>query len=203
MNEYILETRGLVKSFPGVVAIDKVDLRVRKGEVHALCGENGAGKSTLMMMLSGVYRPDAGEIFVNGNPVCFQSARDAIDHKIGIVFQELSLVPKLSIAENIFFNRQPIKKSGLVDYKKLNKKAKKMLELFQLDCLSPKTPVEKLSLANQQVIEILKAISEDPKLIILDEPTSSLTETETQRLFSNIRKLKARGISFIYIASSK
>ncbi len=163
-------------------------------------GENGAGKSTLMMVLGGIYQPDEGEIFVNGRRAMFQTPRDSIKSGIGIVFQELSLVPQLSVAENIFFNRQPVGRGGLVDYKKLRRDAAQMLRLFEIDDIEPGMPVRNLSIANQQVVEILKAMSESPKVIVLDEPTSSLTEVEVKKLFENIRKLRAQGIAFVYIS---
>ncbi len=200
MDEYILEGRGIVKSFPGVRALDGVDFAVRPGEVHALVGENGAGKSTLIKVLGGIYQPDAGEIYVGGKKARFQNARDSIESGIGIVFQELSLVPQLSIAENIFFNRQPVGKAGLVNFRALHERARDMLKMFGMDCVNPETKVRELSIANQQVVEILKAMSENPKVIVLDEPTSSLTEVEVKRLFENIRMLKARGIAFVYIS---
>lgn len=200
MNKYVLEARGIVKTFPGVRALGGVDFAIREGEVHALVGENGAGKSTLMMILGGIYKPDEGEIFVEGEKIVFHSATDAMKKGIGVVYQELSLVPQLSVAENIFANRQPINRLGLIDKRELHKQAREMLAMFDIDYIDPSTVVSKLSIANQQVVEILKAMSEDPKLIVLDEPTSSLTEVEVRQLFNNIRKLKEKGISFIYIS---
>ena len=200
MNKYVLEARGIVKTFPGVRALGGVDFAIREGEVHALVGENGAGKSTLMMILGGIYKPDEGEIFVEGEKIVFHSATDAMKKGIGVVYQELSLVPQLSVAENIFANRQPINRLGLIDKKELYKQAREMLAMFDIDYIDPSTIVSKLSIANQQVVEILKAMSENPKLIVLDEPTSSLTEVEVRQLFNNIRKLKEKGISFVYIS---
>jgi len=200
LSEYILEARGIEKSFPGVKALDKVDFAVRRGEVHALVGENGAGKSTLMMVLGGVYVPEAGEVHVDGKAVRFRSPRDSIQSGIGIVFQELSLVPHLSVAENIYFNRQPVKLGGRIDRKRLQQLTTEMLARFGITHISPATLVRDLSIANQQVIEILKAMSEAPKIIVLDEPTSSLTEVEVARLFENIRRLQNEGISFVYIS---
>lgn len=200
MNKYVLEARGIVKTFPGVRTLGGVDFAIREGEVHALVGENGAGKSTLMMILGGIYKPDEGEIFVEGEKIVFHSATDAMKKGIGVVYQELSLVPQLSVAENIFANRQPINRLGLIDKRELHKQAREMLAMFDIDYIDPSTIVSKLSIANQQVVEILKAMSENPKLIVLDEPTSSLTEVEVRQLFNNIRKLKEKGISFIYIS---
>lgn len=200
MSDYVLEARGITKTFPGVRALSNVDFAVKAGEVHALVGENGAGKSTLMMVLGGIYQPDAGKIFINGNQVSFQNARDAIKKGIGIVFQELSLVQQLSVAENIYFNRQPTDRFGFVDKNKLYHQSVAMLASFDIKDIEPKTIVRDLSIANQQVVEILKAISEEPQIIVLDEPTSSLTEVEVRQLFANIKKLKNKGISFIYIS---
>jgi ABC-type sugar transport system ATPase subunit len=200
MSEYLLEAKGIIKTFPGVKALSCVDLKVRKGEVHALVGENGAGKSTLMLTLGGIYRPDAGEIFLDGEKVSFNSAQDANEKGISIVYQELSLVPNLSVAENIFANRQPTKAFNMIDWKRLNRQTREMLTMFDIDYINPETLVKDLSIANQQVVEILKAMSFNPKVLILDEPTSSLTEVEVKQLFKNIRILKNKGISFIYIS---
>jgi ABC-type sugar transport system ATPase subunit len=200
MSDYILEAKGIVKTFPGVRALDGVDLKIRRGETHAIVGENGAGKSTLMLVLTGVHRPDSGTILIDGEPVSFSSPHDAVNRGISIVFQELSLVPSLSVAENIFANRQPTGFLGFIDRKKLYDRARESLALFDLECIDPATPVKNLSVANQQVVEILKAISTDPGVLILDEPTSSLTEVEAKQLFENIRRLTARGIACIYIS---
>ncbi|GMQ58824.1 sugar ABC transporter ATP-binding protein [Vallitalea sediminicola] len=200
MLEYILETKGIIKNFPGVRALEQVDLKIEKGEVHALVGENGAGKSTLMLTLGGIHKPDEGEILIEGERVHFDSAHDANSKGISVVYQELSLVPNLSVAENILANRQPVGKLKLIKKKELILKTKKMLKLFDIDYIDPMMLVKNLSIANQQVVEILKAISFNPKILILDEPTSSLTEIEVNRLFDNIRMLKKKGISFIYIS---
>ena len=197
-DKIILQVKGITKRFPGVLALDKVSLDLKKGEVHAIVGENGAGKSTLMHILGGLYKPNAGQIMLEGQTVAISSPVDAQRHGISIVFQELSLTTELSVAENIFVNRQP-KKLGLIDHKKLNQKTREMLELFS-ENINPKTPIKFLTIAKQQVVEILKALSYDPKVLILDEPTSSLTQVETQKLFENIRILKERGISIIYIS---
>lgn len=200
MADTILEARQIVKTFPGVRALDGVDLRVKKGEVHALVGENGAGKSTLMLTLAGIHKPDSGKIVLEGEQVTFDSPHDAHRKGIGIVFQELSLVPNLSIAENIFAHRQPVNRINWIDTKRLYDQTRVMLALFEITDIEPSTPVRELSLAKQQVVEILKAISLNPKVLILDEPTSSLTELEVKELFKNIDILKERGISFIYIS---
>ncbi len=196
---YALETRGIVKTFPGVRALDDVSFSLKKGEVHALVGENGAGKSTLMHILGGVHQPDAGEIFLEGEKTRLTEPHTASLKGISVVFQELSLSDELSIAENIFANRQPLAFSGLINWKALYSETEKMLKLFEWD-IDPRTPVSNLPAAKQQVVEILKAISQQPKVLILDEPTSSLTTIETSLLFRNIRALKEKGVSFIYIS---
>ncbi len=200
LDTVLLEARGITKTFPGVKALDEVDFSLKQGEVHAIVGENGAGKTTLMLTLGGVYRPDGGTIYMEGKELCCHSPHEANLKGISIVFQELSLIPSLSIAENIFANRQPIKRFNFIDRKKMYEEATKMLALFGLDCFDPATPVNQLSIANQQIVEILKAISINPRVLILDEPTSSLTEPEIEQLFSNIEILKERGYSFIYIS---
>ncbi len=200
MSEYLLEAQDIVKTFPGVRALNGVNLRIRKGETHALVGENGAGKSTLMLTLGGVYKPDSGQILLNGSPVTFSSSHDAVSQGISVVYQELSMIPALSVAENIFANRQPVGALGMIKRREMMKKASELLALFDLEDIDPATPVGNLSLATQQVIEILKAISTNPAVLILDEPTSSLTEHEASRLFENIARLNARGISCIYIS---
>lgn len=200
VEAYILEVKGIEKNFPGVKALDGVDLKILKGEVHALIGENGAGKSTLMQTLSGIHKPCAGEIFVEGECVSFHSSHDANDKGISIVYQELSLIQTLTVAENIFANRQPIKGFNLIDRNQLYEDTRDMLKKFDIDYIKPEMLVKELSVANQQVVEILKAMSFEPKILILDEPTSSLTEVEVNKLFENIRKMKAMGITFIYIS---
>jgi len=198
--EYVLEATNIVKTFPGVRALDGVNLKVRKGEIHAVVGENGAGKSTLMLILSGIYNPDEGHIKIDGIPVEFDSPEDAVKKGIGIVFQELSLVPSLSIAENIFANRQPVTSLGFVNRTSLRTKTIELLSLFGLEHLDTNMLVRYLPLAQQQVIEILKALSHNPRILILDEPTSSLTEIEIKELFKNIRILTQRGIACVYIS---
>jgi ABC-type sugar transport system ATPase subunit len=200
MAEFILEAKNISKTFPGVRALNNVNLNVRKGEVHAIVGENGAGKSTRILTLGGIYKPDSGEIYVDGQKVWFDSAHDANQKGIGVVYQELSLAQNLSVAENIFANRQPVRKFNLIDQKALNQKAAEMLALANADNIRPDMPVKDLSVANQQVVEILKAMSFNPKALILDEPTSSLASSEVGQLFKNIRRLKENGVAIIYIS---
>jgi ABC-type sugar transport system ATPase subunit len=200
MSDFILEARDIVKTFPGVRALDGVNIKLRRGETRAVVGENGAGKSTLMMVLTGVHRPDSGSIVLDGKELHFSSPHDAVSHGISIVYQELSLVPSLSVAENIFANRQPVNRLGAVDRGELGRRTRECLALFDLENIDPSTLVKNLNPATQQVVEILKAISTDPSVLILDEPTSSLTELETLRLFENIRRLTRRGIACLYIS---
>jgi ABC-type sugar transport system ATPase subunit len=197
--DYVLQARGITKTFPGVRALDGVHLDLERGEVHALVGENGAGKTTLMHVLGGIHRPDAGEILLEGRPVRFRNAHDAARHGIGVVFQELSLVENLSVAENLFANRQPVYGPNFIDSRRLHDQTRELLKRFDLD-VPPGLPLKHLPVAQQQAVEILKAISQRPKVLILDEPTSSLTAPDTQRLFRNMQALKAEGTSFIYIS---
>ncbi|MBV8279572.1 MAG: sugar ABC transporter ATP-binding protein [Verrucomicrobia bacterium] len=198
-GEHILELRAITKDFPGVRAVDQVNFDLMRGEVHAMVGENGAGKTTLMNILAGVFQPDAGDIFLEGKPTRFVDAADAARRGIAVVFQELSLVPTLSVAENIYFNRQPIDAVGFVASRRLKNAAQQLLNLFRLE-VDPARAVADLSLGNRQIIEVLKAISLRPRILILDEPTSSLSATEIDQLFDNIRRLKGEGVSFIYIS---
>jgi ABC-type sugar transport system ATPase subunit len=195
----LLEVRGLVKTFPGVRALDGVDFTLRRGEVHALCGENGAGKSTLIHILAGAYTPDSGTVALDGRPVRLANPHAAAELGIGVVFQERSLCPNLSIAENIFAHRQPLRACGLIDWTALYQQTEELLRLFQLR-LDPRTPVKALSAALQQLVEVIKAVAPQPRILILDEPTSSLTAGETEVLFANLARLKADGLSFIYVS---
>ncbi|HEY3324758.1 MAG TPA: sugar ABC transporter ATP-binding protein [Planctomycetota bacterium] len=199
MSETVLELSDIVKTFPAVRALDGVHFELKAGEVHALVGENGAGKSTLMGILGGVHRPDSGTIELDGQPVTFANPFQASQRGISVVFQELSLVQGLSVAENIFANRQPLAFFDFIDKKMMHDRARELLKLFALDIRSD-LPVKFLSVAQQQVVEILKAMSRDPRVLILDEPTSSLTAIETEFLFQNIRRLQANGTAFIYIS---
>lgn len=196
----LLCMRGICKSFGGVQALNGVDLEARTGEVHALVGENGAGKSTLMHILAGVHRPDEGRIDFDGREnVPLASERDAQKCGIAIVFQERSLFPSLSAAENVFAGRQPISKWGAIQREKLHEQTRVLLREVGLKC-DPGTPLDELSAAQQQMVEIAKALSLNAKLIIFDEPTAALTETETNALFRVIADLKRRGVAIVYIS---
>ena len=199
-----LEMRGIRKSFPGVVALDDVNLTVHPGEVHLLLGENGAGKSTLMKVLSGAYRKDAGTIAIDGHDVDVKSPRDALALGIRVIYQELTLVPQLSAAENIFLGTTPTKLAGLVDWRGLEERTTRLFADLGMN-LSPGTPVSRLSLAQRQMVEIAKAVrsaSHDDAggwILVMDEPTSALTTREVDQLFGLIDRLRARGVSIIYI----
>ena len=196
--KYLLRTESLSKSFPGVQAVDQVSFGLRQGEILALVGENGAGKSTLMQMLCGVQRPESGRFFLEEQAISFSSAYDALNAGISMVFQELSLVNGISIAENIFANRQPVGRINNIKWRELRGETSDLLQRFNLD-LDPTMLVKRLPMGKKQVLEILKAISTDPKILILDEPTSSLTEAEIIDLFEIIRNLQMEGMSFIFI----
>lgn len=195
----IIRVNNIRKEFPGVLAVDNVSFGVAKGEVLALMGENGAGKSTITKMIYGATKPDAGEIILEGKKQQFHSSHDASRAGIGMVYQELSVVGNLSVAENIFMNNQPVNKFNKIDWDRLNRETSEYLKKFRFD-ISPQSLVKKLSMGQQQLVEILKALSTNPRVLILDEPTSSLTDTETELLFENITKLKKSGTSFIYIS---
>ena len=191
---------GVSKSFPGVKALDEVNLDVRAGEIHALAGENGAGKSTLMKILSGEYSADSGTITLQGEQVRIQGPLMAQELGISIINQELSLIPELSVAQNIYLGREPTKAfTGLIDWQQVNSQAKQYLDRLKLE-VAPTTQVMGLSIAQQQMVEVAKALSLDAHLIIMDEPTSALTEKESKILFELIRELSNQGIAVIYIS---
>jgi ribose transport system ATP-binding protein len=194
----ILRLDGIGKRFPGVVALDGIHLDLRCGEVHAVCGENGAGKSTLMKIISGQYQPDEGTIRYRGEPVRFLSTSQAQAAGIAIIHQELNLVPHLSVAENLYLAREP-KRGPFVDVRKLNAAATRCLARIGLN-VAPTTLVGTLSIAQQQMVEIAKALSFDASVLIMDEPTSSLTESETVQLFRIIKELRAAGVAILYIS---
>jgi ribose transport system ATP-binding protein len=199
MSNPILKMQNITKTFPGVKALDAVTLEVFEGEVVALAGENGAGKSTLMKILGGVYQPDGGEIFVDGNKVLIRNVNDATNFGIGFVHQELNVLDNLTVAENVYLGREPKTFGILIDRQKINFDADIYLKRLGLDIAS-KTPLDELSIAQQQMVEIAKALSLNAKILILDEPTSSLTLTETEKLLSVIKDLRASGVSIIYIS---
>ena len=194
-----LEMRDVSKTFPGVRALDKVDLAVRLGEVHALAGENGAGKSTLMKIMTGVYKADpGGRILIEGEPVEIADAVHARALGISIIYQELSMVENLTVAENIFLAREPLRASGFIDKAHMNRESRAVLATLHMD-VDPTTPVAQLSIGQKQMIEIAKAISYRSKIIIMDEPTASLSHHEALTLIGLIRTLRTQGIGIVYI----
>ena len=196
----VLAVEGLGKSFPGVRALDGVGFDVRRGEVHALLGENGAGKSTLIKIVSGVYRPDAGTVRVDGREVAFASPHEAQGAGIATVYQELLLFPDLSVAENVFLGHAPRARWGGVDWGAMRARAAAILASLDVHDLDVTAPVRSLSVANRQRVEIAKALSLDARVLILDEPTAALTEADVRRLFEIVRRLKARGVGVVYIS---
>src|SRR5436190_16109251 len=191
---------GISKRFPGVVALDKVNLEVSHGEVVALVGENGAGKSTLMKILGGVYQPDAGELRVGGRPVHIHKVTDAMRLGIAFIHQELNVLDNLDVAANVFLGREPLLGPfQLIDRKRIHAETEPFLKRLGLD-ISSRTRLGELSIAQQQMVEIAKALSVQARLIIMDEPTSSLTLTETDRLLELICELSAQDVSVIYIS---
>lgn len=198
MTAYALEAEGISKFFPGVKALNNVSLRVRPGTVHALMGENGAGKSTLMKCLIGIYRPDHGVIRIKGETVQFQDTLDALRAGISMIHQELNLVPWMTVAENIWLGREPVK-FGLVDHRQLNQQTQALLSKLNIR-LPADRMVGELSIASQQMVEIAKAVSWNADVVIMDEPTSALTEGEVGHLFTIIRDLRAQGKAIVYIS---
>ncbi|HEY8464163.1 MAG TPA: sugar ABC transporter ATP-binding protein [Bacillota bacterium] len=201
-SPFMLELNGISKEFPGVKALDDVTFKVRPGTVHALMGENGAGKSTLMKCLFGIYKPDSGEIILNGRKIEINEPKDALDNGISMIHQELHPVPYRSVMENIWLGRFPIKRVGpfgFVDHKKMYEATEQLFKSLEIE-INPNTIVGSLSVSKVQSLEIAKAVSYDAKVLIMDEPTSSLTENEVEHLFKTIRELTGRGVAVIYIS---
>lgn len=199
MDKPLLSMKGISKYFNGIKVLDSVDFTLNKGEVHALMGGNGAGKSTLMKILTGVYQADEGEIYIEGNKVTIKDANDAKNNYISMIFQEFSLIPSLTVAENIFLAREPKNAIGILNDKKSIARTREILKEMEID-INPKDIVGDLGVGYWQMTEIAKALSHEAKILIMDEPTSSLTEKETDVLFKIINKLKKKGISIIYIS---
>lgn len=202
MAEYKLELKGISKSFPGVKALNDVQLAVRPGTVHALMGENGAGKSTLMKCLFGIYKMDAGEILIDGEKVTINSPNDATAHGIAMVHQELQPIPARTVAENMYEGRFPVKGFGpfkIVDHKKMNQDTRMWLDDVKMD-FDEKALLGSLSVGQMQSVEIAKAVSQEAKVVILDEPTSSLSDNEVETLFRIMNDLRDKGVSMIYIS---
>jgi inositol transport system ATP-binding protein len=198
-TEYILELDGVTKEFPGVKALDNIQLKVRKGTVHALMGENGAGKSTLMKILFGIYTPDSGVIRFKGNAIKLNGSKDAIRLGISMIHQELSPIPHMTVTDNIFLGRESTKGLGWINHKKMDQEAKQLLQDLNMD-IDPTVKMIDLSIANMQMVEIATAVSHKADLIIMDEPTSAITEKEVEQLFAIIESLKKKGVTIIYIS---
>jgi rhamnose transport system ATP-binding protein len=196
----LLQVRDIEKSFPGVRALSGVSFDVRPGEVHALLGENGAGKSTLIKIVSGVYEPDLGSILVDGREVNFATPDDARRAGVATIYQELLLFPELSVAENIFLGHAPLAGAGRIDWRAMRAKAEKLLASLEIDDLTADEIVGALSVGNRQRVEILRALSHDARILIMDEPTAALTESDVTRLFDVVRRLKRRGVGVVYIS---
>ncbi|OQV36530.1 ribonucleotide-diphosphate reductase subunit alpha [Serratia nematodiphila] len=195
----LLELKRIKKSFPGVKALDGIDLAIQRGEVHALLGENGAGKSTLVKIMCGIHQPDEGDIFIDGEQRRFNNYRQAIEAGVGIIFQEFSLIPYMSAIDNIFLNREIRNRWGLLDRRAMRRKAeaifKRLTVAIDLDC-----PVEQLSVAQQQFVEIAKALSLEARVLVLDEPTATLTPGEAEHLFSVMNDLRLLGVGMVFIS---
>jgi ABC-type sugar transport system ATPase subunit len=198
-EKYILELRNVSKAFPGVQALNKINFNLKKGEIHSLVGENGAGKSTLLKILAGAYKKDEGTIILEGSEVKITDPKQALDMGLSVIYQEFNLIPNLSIAENIFMGRAPRKNSGFIDFSKLYEESEFFLKKIGMK-RNPKTLVSELSVAEQQMVEIAKSLSLSAQIIIMDEPTSALTESEKETLFKIIRELKEKEISVIFIS---
>lgn len=199
--EYALEMRNICKAFPGVKVLEDVTLKVRAGEVHALMGENGAGKSTLMKILMGIYKADQGELYLQGRRVEVYSPRDAMGKGISMIHQELNIIADMEVAENIFIGRELLKNHmlRLVDRSRMRAESKRLLKMMEID-INPETLMRNLSIAQMQLVEIVKAISVNSKIIVMDEPTSAITEKEAVVLFQQIEQLKKQGVAIIYIS---
>ena len=198
VSEYLLKMKGICKSFPGVQALQNVDFNLKPGEIHALLGENGAGKSTLIKVLGGIYPPEAGRICIDGKEVSITGVNSAKACGISIIHQELVLVPHMTIAENIFLGREPMGRFG-VNNDKMNAEAQKMLDHFHV-ALSADTLIGNLTIAQQQMVEIIKAISFNCRILVMDEPTSSIADKEVSALFDIMRNLARQGVGIIYIS---
>lgn len=197
-EKLLLEMKNIHKRFPGVYALQNVNLQLKAGEIHALLGENGAGKSTLIKVLGGIYKADEGEIFINGNKVEINNVFDAQKNGIAIIHQELVLVPHMTVAENIFLGREP-KKNGFIDKSKMNADTAELLRTYNMN-FTPQTLIVDLSIAQQQMVEIVKAISFNSHILVMDEPTSSISDKEVAFLFKIMKTLTAKGVGIIYIS---
>ncbi|MFB7551703.1 sugar ABC transporter ATP-binding protein [Streptomyces sp. NPDC056154] len=195
----VLEARSVSKRFPGVVALDGVSFALRAGETHALVGENGAGKSTLIKVLTGVHRPDEGELRLSGRPVAFARPFEAQQAGISTIYQEVNLVPLMSVARNIFLGREPKNRLGLIDFSRMHRETRGLLEGFGVR-VDPRTPLHTLGIGTQQMVALARAVSVDAQVVVMDEPTSSLEPREVETLFRVIDDLRGRGIAVLYVS---
>lgn len=200
MTEALLDLSHISKSFPGVKALSDVHFNLVEGEVHALLGENGAGKSTLIKIISGVYKQDSGEMRLGGRVASFGSPREAQLMGVATIYQELSLYPELTVAENIFLGHAPRTRLGMIDWRTLNNRAREILDSLDIHDMDVTAKVGAMTVGNRQRVEICKALSRDARILIMDEPTASLSEADVQRLFAIVRKLRERGVGIIYIS---
>lgn len=199
MSDIKMRISGVEKSFPGVEALSNIEFSVRKGTVHALCGENGAGKSTLMKIIVGLYKADKGQIYIDEKPVEIKNPIQAREYGISMIAQELNYVPELSVEENLFLGRLPVNKFGKVDWKMVRQETIKFLKEEKLP-YEPSQKLKTLTVSDIQMLEIIKAVTNNAQIVIMDEPTSSITEREVRQLFDKIAELKAKGVSIIYIS---
>lgn len=199
MSDIKMRISGVEKSFPGVKALSNIEFSVRKGTVHALCGENGAGKSTLMKIIMGLYKADKGQIFIDEQPVEIKNPIQAREYGISMIAQELNYVPELSVEENLFLGRLPVNKLGKVDWKKVRRETIQFLKDEGLP-YEPAQKLKTLTVSDIQMLEIIKAVTNNAQIVIMDEPTSSITEREVKQLFAKIEELKAKGVAIIYIS---
>ncbi len=197
-NKIILRTEDICKQFNGIQVLKNVALKIREGEVHALMGENGAGKSTIIKIITGVYQKDAGQIYIDEKPVEINNRQDAAANGIAVIYQELSLIPALSVADNIFLGRE-IAKKGFLSKKEMLKEVREIIKKYDFD-LNPEAPIETLGMAQRQMVEILKALSTSARIIIMDEPTASLSAAESEKLFETIDSLRKKGTAIVYIS---
>ena len=198
-HSIILKAQGVSKVYPGTLALDKVDFKIHRGKVNVLIGENGAGKSTLMKILSGVEEASSGKLFLEDQEISLKSPRDATKHGIGIIYQELNLFPNLSVSENIFTGREKTSRLGIIDHKAQEEISHRLIERTQQP-IDPKSLVADLRIGQQQIVEIAKALAQDAQILIMDEPTSALSQHEVESLFTIIRDLTSQGVSIVYIS---
>lgn len=199
-SEFILELNGISKHYGGVIALNKVDFRCKRGSIHAILGENGAGKSTLIKIISGVVLPTEGTLNIEGRATQFSSPTEAVEHGVVCIFQELSLLPDLSVADNICITDPPRNKLGLIDKKEQIRRAEKLLARVNCEDVNPRELVRNLPLSRRQMVEIAKALGRNPKLLILDEATSALSAADVEKVYEILKGLREEGLTMLYIS---